>query len=88
MHLSTLTAISPIDGRYGSKTEAYRPIFSEYGLISQRVKVEVRWLQALSRHPQIAEVPSFSAEANALLDRIVDDFSEDDAQRTDLPARR
>ena len=81
MHLSTLTAISPIDGRYGSKTEAYRPIFSEYGLISQRVKVEVRWLQALSRHPQIAEVPGFSAEANALLDRIVDDFSEDDAQR-------
>ena len=76
MQLSTLTAVTPIDGRYGSKTEALRPIFSEYGLITRRVTVEVRWLQALSRHPGIAEVPSFSDATNALLDDIVAGFSE------------
>ncbi len=81
MQLSTLTAVTPIDGRYGSKTEALRPIFSEYGLITRRVTVEVRWLQALSRHPGIAEVPSFSDATNALLDDIVAGFSETDAQR-------
>ncbi|MEJ2646020.1 MAG: adenylosuccinate lyase, partial [Gammaproteobacteria bacterium] len=47
MDLTSLTAISPVDGRYGSKTEALRPIFSEYGLIRHRVLVEIRWLQAL-----------------------------------------
>ncbi len=81
MQLSNLTAVSPIDGRYGRQTEALRPIFSEYGLITQRVTVEVRWLQALARHPRIAEVPAFSEAANALLDGIVSDFSEADAQR-------
>ncbi len=81
MQLSTLTAVSPIDGRYGGKTEALRPIFSEYGLIHQRVTVEVRWLQALSRHPGIAEVPAFSDAAHAQLDRIVGDFNASDAQR-------
>ena len=81
MQLSTLTAVTPIDGRYGSKTEALRPIFSEYGLITRRVTVEVRWLQALSRHPGIAEVPSFSDATNALLGDIVAGFSETDAQR-------
>jgi len=81
MQLSTLTAVSPIDGRYGGKTEALRPIFSEYGLIHHRVTVEVRWLQALSRHPGIGEVPSFSDAANALLDGIVADFGEADARR-------
>ncbi len=81
MQLSTLTAVTPIDGRYGSKTEALRPIFSEYGLITRRVTVEVRWLQALSRHPGIAEVPSFSDATNTLLDDIVAGFSETDAQR-------
>ena len=81
MQLSTLSAVSPIDGRYGSKTEALRPIFSEYGLITQRVTVEVRWLQALSRHAAITEVPAFSDEANALLESIVSGFCEADAQR-------
>ena len=60
MQLSTLTAISPIDGRYGGKTEALRPIFSECGLIHHRVTIEVRWLQALSRHPGIGEIPPLS----------------------------
>jgi len=76
----SLTAISPIDGRYGSKVEAFRPIFSEFGLIRYRVEVEVRWLQALAKHPQITEVPEFSGAANQLLDAIVSQFSEADAQ--------
>ncbi len=48
MQLSALTAISPVDGRYGSKTEELRPIFSEFGLVKYRVTVEVRWLQKLA----------------------------------------
>ncbi|MDH5301798.1 MAG: adenylosuccinate lyase [Gammaproteobacteria bacterium] len=80
MQLSSLTAISPVDGRYGSKTEALRPIFSEFGLIHNRVTVEVRWLQALSRHEGIAEVPAFSAATHAQLDAIVTNFSEEDAR--------
>jgi len=51
-----LTAISPIDGRYADKVEKLRPVFSEYGLIRFRVLVEVRWLQALAKHPLITEV--------------------------------
>jgi len=77
----SLTAISPIDGRYADKVSALRPIFSEYGLIRFRVQVEVRWLQALSKHPKIIEVSSFSDAANQLLNTIVSDFSEADAQR-------
>ncbi|MCK4840954.1 MAG: adenylosuccinate lyase [Methylococcales bacterium] len=76
-----LTAISPIDGRYASKVEDFRPIFSEFGLIRYRVEVEVRWLQALAKHSQIAEVPEFSDTANQLLDNIINQFSENDAQQ-------
>ncbi|MEH6556830.1 MAG: adenylosuccinate lyase [Oceanicoccus sp.] len=79
MNLSALTAVSPIDGRYGSKTESLRGVFSEFGLIKNRVTVEVRWLQCLSAHPEIIEVPAFTDSANALLNRIVDEFSEQDA---------
>jgi adenylosuccinate lyase len=81
MNLSALTALSPVDGRYGSKTKELREYFSEYGLIKQRVVVEVRWLQALAKHKDISEVPAFSSAANTLLNNIVDDFSETDAQR-------
>ena len=81
MELSALTAISPVDGRYGSKTTELRSIFSEFGLIKYRVTVEVRWLQALSAASAIKEVPAFSDEANALLNAIVDNFSEADAAR-------
>ncbi|WP_372743062.1 adenylosuccinate lyase [Neptunomonas sp.] len=81
MELSALTAVSPVDGRYGSKTADLRPIFSEFGLIRNRVLVEVRWLQQLAAHPQIPEVPALSGSANALLNSIVDDFSEADAER-------
>ena len=81
MELSALTASSPVDGRYGSKTTELRGIFSEFGLIKYRVTVEVRWLQALAKAQGIDEVPAFSDEANALLDSIVDNFSEADAAR-------
>lgn len=79
-NLSALNAVSPIDGRYGSKTHALRGIFSEFGLIRCRVEVEVRWLQQLSRHAGIPEVPAFSAATNAQLDAITSNFSEADAQ--------
>ncbi|WP_278808097.1 adenylosuccinate lyase [Obesumbacterium proteus] len=81
MELSSLTAVSPIDGRYGDKVTALRPIFSEYGLLKFRVQVEVRWLQILSSCAEIREVPPFDADANAFLDKIVAEFSEEDAQR-------
>ncbi len=79
MQLSSLTAVSPIDGRYGRKTESLREIFSEYGLIYNRVYVEVKWLQALANEPLITEVPAFSDDANNLLNNIINNFSEDDA---------
>ncbi|EAU55013.1 adenylosuccinate lyase [Mariprofundus ferrooxydans] len=81
MQLSSLTALSPLDGRYASKTGDLRPIFSEYGLIRARVTVEVRWLQMLAANADIAEVPAFSSDANARLDAIVSDFCEADAMR-------
>ena len=81
MDLNSLTAISPIDGRYGSKTADLRPLFSEYGLIRQRVTVEVRWLQSLAACPGIAEIPAFSQASQDQLDQIVTGFSEADAQR-------
>ncbi|MFV1871872.1 MAG: adenylosuccinate lyase [Oleiphilus sp.] len=81
MQLSSLTAVSPIDGRYGSKVIELRDIFSEFGLIKYRVEVEIRWLQTLAAHPEITELDNFSAEANAFLDSIVSEFSLDDAHR-------
>ncbi|EKT63523.1 adenylosuccinate lyase [Providencia burhodogranariea] len=81
MELSSLTAVSPIDGRYGDKVSALRTIFSEFGLLKFRVQVEVRWLQKLAATAQIKEVPSFDADANAYLDEIVTTFCEKDAMR-------
>ncbi len=81
MDLTSLTAVSPVDGRYASKSESLRPIFSEYGLIRHRVLVEVRWLQALAAHEAIAEVPALSSHANKILNDIFDNFSEADARR-------
>ena len=81
MELSGLTAVSPVDGRYGSKTAVLRDIFSEFGLIKFRVQVEVRWLQKLAATSAIAEVPAFSDAANAHLDALVTNFSEQDAAR-------
>ena len=81
MELNELTAISPVDGRYGSKTSAFRDLFSEYGLIKHRVLVEVRWFQALAAHGEIAEVPELDDTATGVLNGIVDNFSLSDAER-------
>ncbi len=78
--LTSLNALSPIDGRYASKTRALSPYFSEYGLIRYRVLVELRWFQQLAAHPGIAEVPPLSAAASAFIDDIFANFSEDDAE--------
>ncbi len=79
--LSALTAISPIDGRYGAKTERLRTVFSEYGLIRYRVMVEVRWLQHLAANNQISEVAAFSPEADAALNALIDNFTVEQALR-------
>ncbi|MEJ2442031.1 MAG: adenylosuccinate lyase [Exilibacterium sp.] len=81
MELSSLTAVSPIDGRYGSKTAEFRDIFSEFGLIRFRVEVEVRWLQQLAAHEQVTEVTPFSDAAQKHLNSIVENFCEADAMR-------
>ena len=81
MSHSALTALSPLDGRYAAKVENLRPIFSEYGLMKRRVRVEVRWLLALADAPGIAEVKAFSPAAGTALNAIADKFSEEDAAR-------
>ena len=78
--MSTLLALSPLDGRYAASAEALRPVFSEYGLIKARVRVELEWLKALAAAPQIGEVPPFSAATLAEIDGVIAGFSVDDAQ--------
>ncbi len=77
---STLSALSPLDGRYAGKTDLLRPILSESGFMHHRVKVEISWLQALSQ-AGFDEIKPFSAAGNALLDKIASDFTEQDAAR-------
>ncbi|MBL4680582.1 MAG: adenylosuccinate lyase, partial [Pseudomonadales bacterium] len=60
MELNSLTALSPIDGRYGDKTKVLRPYFSEYALIYYRVLVEIRWYQYLAELDEIPELPPLS----------------------------
>lgn len=81
MELSALTAVSPVDGRYGSKAAALRPIFSEFGLLKYRTIVEIRWLQKLAATAEITEVPALSDAANKLLNDLADNFDEADANR-------
>ena len=80
MSLSSLSALSPIDGRYAAKTEKLRGLLSESGFMHHRVKVEIAWLQALSE-AGFAEIKPFSTQANALLDKIAAEFTEADAAR-------
>jgi len=80
MELTSLTAVSPVDGRYGNKTTPLRQYFSEYGLIKYRVIVEIRWLQSLARHPDIGEVPAFSDAAQQTLEAIISEFDTSDAE--------
>jgi len=81
MSSHALTALSPLDGRYASKVETLRPIFSEFGLMHRRVHVEIEWLLALGADNGIAELPPFTAEQVSKLKRISSDFSVDDGQR-------
>ncbi|HET9761978.1 MAG TPA: adenylosuccinate lyase [Casimicrobiaceae bacterium] len=79
--LTALNALSPLDGRYRQKVAALAGYFSEYGLIRNRVKVELVWLQALADEPAVAEVPSFSPKARQALDRCLSEFAAADAER-------
>lgn len=81
MLLSELTAISPVDGRYGGRLDNLKEIFSEFGLIKNRVKVEVFWLRMLANHPGFSEIPKLSAEAENHLIKLVDEFTLEMAQR-------
>ena len=88
MNLSTLTVISPIDGRYASKVDALRPIASELGLMRARVEVELAWIKSLASNPQINEVPPLSEQAIACIDDIVGGFSETDGESIKAIERR
>ncbi|EAW41966.1 adenylosuccinate lyase [marine gamma proteobacterium HTCC2080] len=81
MELNALTAISPLDGRYGSKLLPLRDVFSEYGLIARRVQVEVRWLQCLAAHESIVEVPPFSSAATQFLNDLLHNFGPEEAAK-------
>ena len=76
-----LLALSPLDGRYASRMDALRPIFSESGLLQRRVHVEVQWLLALASEPGIGEVPALSDRARDALLAIASEFSERDGER-------
>jgi len=79
--LSPLTAVCPVDGRYGAQTAALRGVFSEWALMRNRVRVEVAWLQALAASPALSAVEPLDLEAEAFLGNLAEDFSEDDAKR-------
>ncbi len=79
MNFPALTALSPLDGRYAAKVEPLRAHFSEFGLMKNRVRVEVEWLKALAAAPELAEVPAFGADAIAELDLVVSGFAVADA---------
>jgi adenylosuccinate lyase len=79
--IDTLTALSPLDGRYASKLDALRPIFSEFGLVQRRVAVEIAWLEALCDAPAIPEARKLSADEREFLQKLVDGFSVEDARR-------
>ena len=81
MKNTDLTAISPLDGRYASKCDPLRPIFSEYGLIHFRTLVEVRWLQFLAAHPGIEGLDPLSPVVNRFLDELVDGFDRKSAEQ-------
>ena len=81
MKLSSLTALSSVDGRYAGKTAALRPICSEFGLIHRRLIVEIRWFQSLAAHAGIPELPALSEQAGAFLESLIVDFDEAGASR-------
>ena len=76
-----LTAISPLDGRYAARLDSLRGLFSEAGLMRQRVRVEITWLKTLAGHPQLPEIPALSRRASSNLDRLVNEFDSPAAVR-------
>ena len=80
MPLTSLTAVTPIDGRYARLTAPLRMSFSEHGLIRARIEVEARWLAFLASRDEVPEVPPLSEEAAKFLDDVVDKWSVDDSQ--------
>jgi len=81
MQPTSLTALSPLDGRYAAKVEALRPIFSEFGLMRRRVAVEIHWLLALAQEKSITEVADIPANTRQFLMTLADGFSLQDAER-------
>ena len=81
MKLTSLTALSSVDGRYGGRTNSLRPYCSEYGLIHRRIIVEIRWFEALAAHPGIPELAPLSDAASAFLEGLIADFDEAAAER-------
>jgi len=79
MSFNTLTSLSPLDGRYAAKVDALRAQFSEFGLIRRRLQVEIEWLKALAAEAHFAEIPAFSAATVAALDKLVVEFSPEQA---------
>ena len=75
MTYDTATALSPLDGRYASKLDPLRTVFSEYGLIARRLEVEVRWLQKLAETSEIPEVKPLSPTSNTHLESVLTSFS-------------
>lgn len=88
MRLTPLTAISPIDGRYGLKTADLRSLCSEYGLIRYRLIVEIRWFQTLAQSPQIEAIEPLSTAANEYLESLIEDFDEGEAETVKQIERR
>lgn len=81
MQLSPLTAISPIDGRYDSKTEALRSVFSEYALMRFRLIVEIRWFEALAEEKLFTEIKPLDKKSKLFLNDIIENFNEADAKK-------
>lgn len=81
MKLSPLQAISPIDGRYASKTNSLSPFFSEFAFMYYRLMIEVRWLESLAENPGILEIPVFDTQSKIFLEEVIDHFDEDEAKK-------
>ena len=77
--INPIAALSPLDGRYAKSVEALRPVFSEYGLMRARVRVELSWLKALAAEPKIVEIPPFDEAVLAEIDDVIAGFSLEDA---------
>lgn len=78
-NVAELTAISPIDGRYRSKVAPLAQVFSEYGLIKNRLRVEIKWFESLANNPQISEVPPLTQAVQQNLNKLIEDFDQEQA---------